>query len=117
VNLPPFQGEPEELRAMEEEALIYYGTAKDVWVLRKRKNLLKVLSTKQTGRDYARALYLCSPKDEIKADYLEVPGHRYPESTGFPPVLVLGDCGRGGVKSEPLSRFRARREESPSEHD
>jgi TIR domain/Domain of unknown function (DUF4062) len=100
VELPPFQGEPEELREMEEEligdtdaALIYYGTAKDVWILRKRKNLLKVLSTKQTGRDYARALYLCAPKDEIKEDYLEVPNHRYPEGTGFPPLLVLGDCG------------------------
>jgi hypothetical protein len=69
VELPPFQGEPEELREMEEEligdtdaALIYYGTAKDVWVLRKRKNLLKVLSTKQTGRDYARALPLRSQR-------------------------------------------------------
>jgi hypothetical protein len=99
VELPAFQGEPQELREMEEEligdtdaALIYYGTAKDVWVLRKRKNLLKVLSTKQTGRDYARALYLCAPKDEIKADYLEVPDGRYPEGTGFPPLLVLGDC-------------------------
>ena len=54
VELPPFQGEPEELRELEEEligdtdaALIYYGAAKDVWILRKRKNLLKVLSKKQ----------------------------------------------------------------------
>ena len=99
VELPPFQGEPDELRAMEEElisdtdaALIYYGTAKDVWVLRKRKSLLKVLSAKQTGREYARALYLCAPRDEMKADYLGVSDHCYPEATGFPPLLVLGDC-------------------------
>ena len=99
VELAPFQGEPEELRELEEEligdtdaALIYYGAAKDVWILRKRKNLLKVLSKKQPGRDYARALYLCTPKDELKADYLEAQDHQYLESAGFPPLLVLGDC-------------------------
>lgn len=99
VELPPFQGEPEELRELEEElicdtdaALIYYGAAKDAWILRKRKNLLKVLSKKVTGRDYRRALYLCTPKDEIKLDYLEAPDHHYLESAAFPPLLVLGDC-------------------------
>jgi TIR domain len=99
VELPPFQGEPEELRELEEElicdtdaALIYYGAAKDAWILRKRKNLLKVLSKKVTGRDYRRALYLCTPKDEIKLDYLEAPDHHYLESAAFSPLLVLGDC-------------------------
>jgi ParB-like chromosome segregation protein Spo0J len=100
VELPPFQGEPEELRTMEEEligdtdaALIYYGTAKDLWVLRKRKNVLKVLSSKQKGRDYARALYLATPKDDIKAiNYLNVSDHNYPEIEGFPPLLLVGDC-------------------------
>jgi hypothetical protein len=111
VELPPFQGEPEELREAEEElisdtdaALIYYGSAKDVWVLRKRKNLLKVLSKKQTGRDYARALYLCVPKDEIKSGhYLSVPGHIYPEGDGFCPLLVLGDCEE--FRTEKLDAF------------
>jgi hypothetical protein len=100
VELPPFQGEPEELRAMEEEligdteaALIYYGTAKDLWVLRKRKNVLKVLSSRQRGRDYARALYLATPKNDIKAgNYLTVSDHNFPEMEGFPPLLLLGDC-------------------------
>ena len=100
VELPPFQGEPEELRAMEEEligdtdaALIYYGTARDLWVLRKRKNVLKVLSSKQRSKDYARALYLASPKDDIKTvNYLTMADGVYPEIEGFPPLLVLGDC-------------------------
>jgi hypothetical protein len=101
VELPPFQGKPSELRAMEEEligdtdaALIYYGTAKDLWVLQKRKNVLKVLSSKEKRRDYARGLYLARPKDDIKAvNYLTVPGSVYPEGEGFPPLLLLGDCG------------------------
>jgi hypothetical protein len=100
VELPPFQGEPEELRAMEEEligdtdaALIYYGTAKDLWVLRKRKSVLKVLSSKQKGRDYARALYLATPKDDMKAvNYLTTSDRNYPEIEGFPPLLLVGDC-------------------------
>jgi TIR domain/Domain of unknown function (DUF4062) len=100
VDTPPFEGDPEELRAMEEEligdtdaALIYYGTAKDLWVLRKRKNVLKVLSTKQKGRDYARALYLATPKNELKeGTYLTIPDHTYLEIEGFPPLLLLGDC-------------------------
>jgi hypothetical protein len=101
VDLPPFQGEPEELRQMEEEliddtdaALIYYGSAKDLWVLRKRKNVLKMLSKKPTGRDYARALYLGMPRDDIKvANYLNDSDHVYDEGRGFKPLLVLGDCG------------------------
>jgi hypothetical protein len=100
VELPPFEGEPEELRAMEEEligdtdaALIYYGAAKDLWVLRKRKAVLKVLSSRQKNHDYARALYLAAPKDDLKVvNYLNVPNHTYPESEGFPPLLLLGDC-------------------------
>ena len=100
VELPPFQGEPSELRAMEEEligdtdaALIYYGMARDLWVLQKRKNVLKVLSSKEKGRDYARGLYLARPKDDIKAaNYLTVADGVYPEGEGFPPLLLLGDC-------------------------
>lgn len=100
VDLPPFQGEPEELRAMEEELigdtdaiLIYYGTAKDLWVLRKRKNVLKVLSSRQKGRDYARALYLAAPKDDLKVvNYLTEPDRSFREVDGFPPLLLLGDC-------------------------
>lgn len=102
VELPPFDGDPEELRKVEEEligdtdaALIYYGTAKDAWVMAKRKMLRKALGAKATGRDYARALYLCTPIDDKKADYLSVPDHLFlePEPQGFPPLLVLGDCG------------------------
>jgi hypothetical protein len=100
VELPPFEGEPEELREVEGEqiddsdaALIYYGTAKDVWIWRKRQNLLKVLSRKPTGRNYARALYLDAPKDDIKARvYLNIADRCFPEREGFPPLLVLGDC-------------------------
>jgi TIR domain/Domain of unknown function (DUF4062) len=102
VELPPFDGTPEELRELEDEligdtdaALIYYGTAKDAWVIAKRKNLRKVLGTRASGRNYARALYLCTPRDDKKADYLSVPDHLFlePEPQGFPPLLVLGDCG------------------------
>jgi hypothetical protein len=101
VELPPFEGNPEELRKLEEDlisdtdaTLIYYGTAKDAWVIAKRKNLRKVLGSKPSGREYARALYLCVPKDERKEDYLSVPDHLFlePEPMGFPPLLVLGDC-------------------------
>jgi len=102
VELPPFDGDPQELREVEEgliedtdAALIYYGTAKDAWVIAKRKNLRKILGTRASGRDYARALYLCAPKDDKKADYLSVPDHLFlePEQQGFPPLLVVGDCG------------------------
>lgn len=101
VELPPFEGDPEELRTIEADligdtdaALIYYGTAKDAWVIAKRKNLRKVLGSKPSGRDYARALYLCTPKDDRKADYLSVADHLFlePEPLGFPPLLVVGDC-------------------------
>ena len=100
VELPPFEGDPDELRTLEEQligdtdaALIYYGSAKDAWVIAKRKNLRKVLGSKPSGRDYARALYLCVPRDERKADYLSVPDHLFLEpEPGFPPLLVLGDC-------------------------
>jgi hypothetical protein len=110
VELPPFQGNPEELRALEEEligdteaALIYYGTAKDAWILRKRKNLLKVLSKKVTGRAYVRALYLCTPRDESKGDYLGAPDGRWIDSEVFPPLLVLGDCE--DFEPEKLGKF------------
>lgn len=102
VELPPFEGDPIELRNEEDEiigetgaALIYYGTAKDAWVVAKRRMLRKALSAKDTGQHYARALYLCSPRDDKKDDYLSVPDHLYlePEPQGFPPLLVVGDCG------------------------
>ncbi len=102
VELPPFDGDPEELRQLEvgliedtDAALIYYGTAKDAWVTAKRKNLRKVLGTRASGQNYARALYLCTPKDDKKSDYLSVPDHLFlePEPHGLPPLLVLGDCG------------------------
>ncbi|WP_353063811.1 TIR domain-containing protein [Tunturibacter psychrotolerans] len=100
VEVPVFQGDPEELRMMEEElildtdaALIYYGTAKDLWVMRKRKSILKVLSSRPKGRNYTRALYLATPKDDIKAaNYLAVSDHNYLEIMGFSPLLLLGDC-------------------------
>ena len=99
VELPAFQGELKELREMEEEtiadtdaALIYYGTAQDVWVKRQRMNVRKILSSKPGRRDYIRALYLAAPRDEIKTgSYLSIPDRRYPEA-GFPPLLLLGDC-------------------------
>ncbi len=102
VELPPFDGDPDELREVEDgliedtdAALIYYGTAKDAWVIAKRKSLRKVLGARTSGRNYARALYLCAPKDDKKADYLSVPDHLFlePEQQGFSPLLVVGDCG------------------------
>ena len=83
----------EELIGDTDAVLIYYGTAKDLWVLRKRKNVLKVLSSKQRGREYARALYLATPKDDIKAgNYLNITDRTFPESEGTSPLLLLGDC-------------------------
>jgi len=118
VELPPFQGEPEELRAMEEEligdtdaALIYYGTAKDLWVKRKRKNVLKVLSSRQRGRDYARALYLATPRDDMKEDFLNIPDRNFPESEAFSPLLLLGDCEE--FQPEKLDDFIKLLEETP----
>jgi hypothetical protein len=102
VELPPFEGDPLELRNQEDEiigetgaALIYYGTAKDAWVVAKRRMLRKALGSRDMGQRYARALYLCSPPDDKKADYLSVPDHLYlePEPQGLPPLLVVGDCG------------------------
>ena len=69
----------EELIGDTDAVLIYYGTATDLWVLRTRKNVLKVLSSKQKGRDYARALYLATPKDDIKTgNYLSIADRTYP---------------------------------------
>jgi len=41
--------------------------------------------------NYAHALYLRTPRGEVKADYLGVHDHLILESAGFSPLLMLGD--------------------------
>ncbi len=97
---PAFQGDVKLLRELEadnmtdsEATLIYYGTATDAWVQMKRRTLLKVLGTSDTGRKHVRGLYLCSPEDEYKrGHYMEFSGKALPEGGGFCPLLVMGDC-------------------------
>jgi hypothetical protein len=116
VELPVFEGDVEELRRAEEQALrdtnatlIYYGNARDIWVRTRRMEILKALATLEHGSTYRRALYLCSPETPIKrAAYMDLPGSQLPEAMG-PALLVLGDCGEFlDAKLEPLLRSLAR---------
>ena len=95
-----FQGDPEELRSLEEEqilghdiTLIYYGKALDSWANRKISDSRKVLLKKPAGERPKRALYLGPPDEEglklgIYQPYL---GREKPE-IGKMSILVLGNA-------------------------
>jgi hypothetical protein len=101
VDLPAFQGDPGELREWEESkvaenaaTVIYYGTARDVWVQRKRRTVINILQRVNRDRCRARAVYLCLPEDEYKtATYTGLPHGCLPEAADIDPLIVLGDCG------------------------
>lgn len=101
LTLSSFQGDPIDLRELEEEqilshdiTLIYYGTAPDVWAERKRSNTRKVLLKKAPPERPRRALYLGPPDvDGLKVGkYGPFLGHEMPEM-GNMSIYVLGGSG------------------------
>jgi hypothetical protein len=91
VEFPVFTGS--ELRRFEEEqiranggTIIYYGTSNDGWVEQKLRALMTA------DRDHPRAIYLCTPEDDLKRFKY---GKRRPKFQAIDGrlVFVLGDCG------------------------
>lgn len=106
-----FQGDPEDLRSLEEEqilshdiTLIYYGKAFDNWAIRKISDSRKVLLKKPAEERPKRALYLGPPDEEgLKlATYQPYLGREMPE-IGKMSILVLGNAkGFGPHDLSPL---------------
>jgi hypothetical protein len=94
-----FQGDPDELRSLEEEqilshdiTLIYYGKALDSWANRKISDSRKVLLKKPSEERPKRALYV-GPPDEFGlklATYQPYFGREMPE-IGKMSIIVLGN--------------------------
>jgi hypothetical protein len=111
VEQPAFEGDLNELTQAERDSLqrsnatlIYYGTARDVWVRNRRVALLKALATIENGGIHDRALYLCSPETVSKRGvYMDLPGNVLVEASGFKPLVILGNCGEfDGNQLQPL---------------
>lgn len=114
VEQPVYEGDVEELRNAERQALmqtnatvIFYGLARDTWVRTRREKILQMLATLENPERHFRAIYLCSPETPFKRGvYMDLPNNQLPESPGLPPLIVLGDCAENFTCEtlEPLFR-------------
>jgi len=113
VDQPVFEGDVDALVQADRDALrsanatlVFYGLAPDTWVKNRRMEIVKVLAEIETAQNHARALYLCSPESKSKRGvYMDLPDQIMNDVPGFPPLMILGDCGDFDcAKIEPLFR-------------